>query len=99
MQNNQTTTTNVTEATAACWPVPESATKAVKEFVSSNPKSLLTVKVGLPVSYDHIVLEARREALEQTRSEEITSRNIDYKFGSMLAELLPPEAQGFYRKT
>ena len=73
--------------------------KAVKEFVSSNPKSLLTVKVGLPVSYDHIVLEARREALEQTRSEEITSRNIDYKFGSMLAELLPPEAQGFYRKT
>lgn len=34
MQNNQTTTTaNFTEATAACWPVPESATKAVKEFI------------------------------------------------------------------
>jgi len=71
--------------------------KVLKELVRSNPKSLLTVKVGLPVSYDDIVLKARKEALKQNGSEEINSRNIDHEFGSMLAVLLPPGAQGYYR--
>ena len=70
--------------------------KAIKEFVRPNPKSLLTVKVGLPVSYDDIVLEARKKAKQKNGSEKITSEAIDHKFGDMLAELLPEKARGRY---
>lgn len=71
--------------------------KAIKELVSNNPKSLFTVRVGLPISYDQIVLNAKNEAMKQKGSEDITSRDVDSQLGYMLARQLPKEAQGHYK--
>jgi hypothetical protein len=70
---------------------------AIKEIISNHPKSLLSVKVGLPRSYDSIVSKARAEAEKQRGSKEITSKDIDYRLGKMLAEPLPLKARGYYK--
>lgn len=67
--------------------------KSIGVFMGTKPKkSLLTVKVGLPIDYDDMVDKIQKDKEQQ----KITNEDIDNCMGKMIAKLLPLSARGVY---
>lgn len=68
--------------------------KATMVVVNPIPpkKSLLTVKIDMPIFYDDLIRQ-----LEKRTGQKVTSQDIGDEIGRRISKGLPPEKQGYYK--
>jgi hypothetical protein len=63
-------------------------------FIEKNPKSLVDIKVGMPITYTEI----KQQILEQKGKEATPDDIRDYLGRTCIAPLIPPDFQGVFRE-
>lgn len=65
--------------------------KTAVELVKQDPKSLMSVRIGLPIEWDNLVRQT-----EEQKGREATPEDIGDSLGKIIASLLPSDARGVY---
>jgi hypothetical protein len=65
--------------------------KTVSTLANKKPKSLMSVKVGVPIKWDDL-----KKQIKEQKGQEATSEDLGDVLGRIIASLLPSDARGIY---